>query len=253
MTISLFGAVAALLLLAIPLYSFYALGIRFSSQLLVAVCRMLAGLIFMAGMMKLAIIADSIVATIGLSLLLILLATWLTVVRSKRELRSMFLPTLCGIAASVILTSTFFIWIVVSSDHKLSPSILISIVGLTAGGCIMPVSEAFSVYYAGLRHHAQLFNLLIGNGATCDQAQNYLLRRALQKASVPSIKYIGGMMITSQPLLMWTMIIQEAPLGTAVAWQASMTIAIMSASIAAIMISLLLARRLSVDEYSRIK
>lgn len=252
MTISIFGAVAALLLLAIPFYAFYALGIKFSRKLLMAVCRMLISLAFVGGIAEIAIMTDHILVTIIISLLIILMTTWIVVLRSKCKQRALFLPTFCGIAIAVVLTSVFFIWIVISSPYKLAPSVIISIVGLTAGGCVMPLSEAIAVYYSGLRNHAQLYNLLIGNGATRNEALNYLLKRATEKASIPSIKNMGGTMICSQPLLMWTMLALKVPIGTAVAWQATMTIAIMSASIASVMISLLLVRRSSTDDYSRI-
>jgi len=253
MTISIFGAVVALFLLIIPLYAFYALGIRLSRHLLLAVVRMLTALGVAGAAMKLAMMADHIAVTLLIALLLIVAAALLSVARSGVKMAQSLLPTLIGMGVSVIAVVAFLCIVVISSPQIMSPFMLISIVALVCGGCIVPVSDAIAAYYAGARHHAGLYNYLVGNGIPANQALNYLLKRAVQRATVPSIRYIGGMMVASQPVMMWTMLASGTSLSTSIAWQVVLAVAILSASAGAVMLSLLLARRLSIDEYSCLK
>lgn len=252
MTISLFGAVVALLLLIVPFYAFYALDIRLSKCLVTSIIRMLVALGVAAAMVKLAVVVDNIAVTLLICLLLIVAAALVAVARSRQRMGACLLPTLAGIGASVIIVVCFLCLMVVSSPQITSPQMLISIVAIVAGGCIVPVSEALAAYYSGLKHHASLYNYLIGNGSDKEHALNYLLRRAIQRASTPSLRYIGGMIVASQPYMMWTLVAVGVPLSSAIAWQAVMVVGIMSAAIGATMLALIIARKYNIDEYSRI-
>lgn len=253
MTISLFGVVATVLLLIVPFYAFYALGIKFSGRLTAAVVRMLAGIVVAALLAKLSVVANNIIATIGICAIVIVAASLMSVARSRLRIDTYLLPTLGGMAAAVVVVSLFLFWMVITGDISVMPSLPVVVVAILAGGSVVPVSEALKAYYAGLRHHAQLFHYLIGNGASRDEALNYLLKRAVQRASIPAIRHIGGMMVASQPFMMWTMIAADMPITTAAAWEAVMAVALLATSVGAVMLSLMLARRFSVDGYSRIR
>jgi len=253
MTISLFGIVASVLLLIVPLYAFYALGIKFSSRLIVAVARMLTGIVVAALLAKLAIAVDNIIATIGICIIMTVAASLISVARSRLRMDMYLLPTLGGMSAAVVVITLFLFSMVITSNVSAMPSLPVAVVAILAGGSIVPVSEALKAYYAGLRHHAQLFHYLIGNGASRDEALNYLLKRAVQQASIPAIRHIGGIMVASQPLMMWAMIAADMPIATAAAWEAVMAVALLATSVGAVMLSLMFARKFSVDGYSRIR
>lgn len=253
MTISLFGAVAALLLLIIPFYAFYAFGIKLSQSLLIAIVRMILGLAFAAIIVKLSMMADNIAVSILLAIVIVTAASLLVSIRSRQHIHGSILPIFGGMFASVAVVMAFLVIMVISADVTMRPNLLVCTVAIVAGGCIVPMTNALSAYYAGLRHHAALFNYLIGNGASEQEALNYLLKRAVQGAATPCIRYIGGMMITSQPLMLWTMIAAGQSISTAVAWQAVMLIAITSAAVGGVLTTLLLARHFALDAYSRVK
>ena len=121
-----------------------------------------------------------------------------------------------------------------------------------AGGIVEGQSKALSVYYSGLRNHNQLYYYLTGNGATRSEALHYLMQRAIQKSLAPGISRMAGLAVGIVPLVMWTMVVCGASVFDAVSLQILFVLAGVFASMLAVVVSLAVARRYSLDAYGSI-
>ena len=110
-----------------------------------------------------------------------------------------------------------------------------------------------AVYCMGLRHHNRLYYYLLGNGAKHSEALHYLMRRALEQSLLPSLSQMSTLLISTAPVVMWTMMLCGESVVTAVALQLLLLLATMSASVLAVAVSIAMARHYSLDEYGRIK
>lgn len=254
MTISLFGAVACLLLLVIPFTVFYQFSIEFSRRLLIALLRMVLWLVCVGIVAKGALLLGHWTATLLACLFFVALSSVLACFLTRQSFGRVLVPILGGIASMVLLSMALLMGMVVTIDVKADAALpTMALVGLLSGGMTLPVSEALRSYYSGLDHRSALYYYLTANGAKPAEALRYLMRRAVQRAAAPGIRRIGGLMVAATPMVLWASMAAGLPLFTALTFEFVVAVAVFSSSIGAAVIALLLARRLSLDSFSRVK
>jgi putative ABC transport system permease protein len=130
---------------------------------------------------------------------------------------------------------------------------IIPVGGLLVGMMVESNAAALSEYYGGLRHHGELYQLLLGNGARRDEALNYFVRRAMQKGSAEGIRRMATVIISTTPVVMYTMIMCGTDAFSAVIVEMIIIIASLAAVMLSLVITLYIARRYMLDVYSRLK
>lgn len=253
MEISIWGLVLSLLLLVVPIGAAHLLGLRLGGKIFVAVSRMLISIGLLSGAYYFVVRHDSIALSILFAVVLVLLSS-LAVIRSSRVgLRTYLVPVLAGVSLSSLSVAVYLILAVLSVGDVLSPRYFIPMTGVLASGSVLACSGALSAYHAGMRNHSRLYYYLIGNGATHAEALDHFMRRAMEKAMMPGLVRMAVTVVSSAPAVMWSMVAAGVDVFTAAAFQVALTIAIFATSVLSVLVTLVVARRYTIDEYSRLK
>ena len=191
--------------------------------------------------------------TLLFALLMVVIGAILTVRRAKLPIRQLFVPVMAGTVTGVLVVGLYVLWLVVGVRNPLEVRFLIPVVGLLTGHLIQVNSQALHIYFMGLRHHSQLYHYLLGNGMKHSQALGYLFRRSIERAALPNIFTMGRMLIGVSPIILWSMMLAGASVFTALAFQLVLLIAMFSASLISVIVTVVVSRRYLLDDYHQLK
>jgi hypothetical protein len=191
--------------------------------------------------------------TLLFALLMVAIGAILTVRRAKLSIRQLFVPVMAGTLTGVLVVGLYVLWLVVGVRNPLEVRFLIPVVGLLTGHLIQVNSQALHIYFMGLRHHSQLYHYLLGNGMKHSQALGYLFRRTIERAALPTISTMGRMLIGVSPIVLWSMMLAGAGVFTALAFQLVLLIAMFSASMISVIVTVVVSRRYLLDDYHQLK
>lgn len=245
--------ILGLLLLLVPCYVFYVFNIPLLTKTLRSFLKM-AGSLLVLGVLLYGVVAlDKPLITLLFALLIIAWGAALSVVRAKLPLRQLFLPVLTGTFAGVLVVGMYVLLLVMGGANVLEARYMIPVVAMLTGHLIHANSKALHVYYMGLRHHGQLYHYLLANGATHRRALGYLLRRAIQQSALPGLSGMGWVVMGVSPLVTWGMLLGGASVPAAVACQVVLLVAMFTAAVLSIVVTVAVSRRYLLDDYAQLR
>ena len=233
MSVTVWGILSGILLLAIPIYVIYRFKLGMINRFLVSVCRMM---LVVAGM-GLLIFAAVKLDSIGFDM------SALVIRKAGLKPVKLLVPVAGGMLLSTLVIGFYVLFFVLGQKNPFAPQLFLPVMGLIAFGMIRANARSLEVYYMGLKNHSQLYYYLLGNGSSHREAIDYLLRRSLQASLVSSLKQVSHIIMLSAPVLMFGMIIGGADAVTAAVCQFLFMIVLTVASTGMVFITLLLARR----------
>lgn len=244
MQLSLIGFFLGLVLVAFPLYVCHLSQTHLVRQTLQSLARM--GVWLLVACVSLhflkATSADnlsrwSLMALRTLLLLLMVAGGSLLTVRWARVPRQVYLlPMAVGIGVSLLLTLLWFWLLVVGLHHGFVAQGMIPLAGMLTGGMIACDSKALAAYHSQRTTYQSLHDLLLGNGATPQEAHFLFLRRAVQRAVIPSVRQMGTLLVLTSPVAMWSLLMAGCTPLLAVAWQALTGVAILFCNVLSIVV-----------------
>lgn len=253
MYITLTQCVLGLLLLLVPCYVFYVFNIPLLTKTLRSFLKMAGSLLVLGVLLYEVVALDKPFFTLLFALLIIVWGATLSIVRAKLPLRQLFLPVLVGTFVGVLVASLYVLLLVMGGANVLEARYMIPVVAMLTGHLIHANSKALHVYYMGLRHHGQLYHYLLANGATHRRALGYLLRRAIQQSALPGLSGMGWVVMGVSPLVMWGMLLGGASVPAAVACQVVLLVAMFTAAVLSIVVTVAVSRRYLLDDYAQLK
>lgn len=253
MNISILGFVLGLLLLAIPFYIIYYFKLRVMRRLLLSMARMFVAVAIVAVIVYGGLKLNSIVYDIITFIVLSLASSILALGKARLNVTKLLLPVGVGSIVAVAFVGFYFALLVCGEKNPFLPHIFVPLFGVIALGMSGVNAKALQTYYVGLLHHGQLYNYLIGNGGTHREAIHYFVRRGLQSSVVSVAKQMSVLVVVTSPVTMLAMVMSGSDVFTAFAFQVLFYIGVLSASLIALLIALLIGRKYSFDEYERLK
>ena len=253
MEISVSGFLLGLLLLIVPIGVIRYFEIPMISRLVSAAAKMFVFMAIACCLMYVALKYDNMAVDILLAFVFISVAALSVVLRARLSIRTYFLPVLTGMSVAVVFTGIYFLAVTVGFGKMVDARCLISVSGLLAASSVVACADALSVYYAGLRNHNQLYYYLLGNGATHSEALDVFMRRAMQKALLPGIARMSGLVMIASPVVMWVMVMSGVGIFSAAACQVLLVIAVLCTSVISVFVTLLMAGKFVADDYGRLK
>lgn len=253
MSITVWGILLGALLLAIPVYVIYRFKLKIINRVLAAVCRMVLVVFATALLVYTIIKLNSVGFSIVAFLLLVSVSSILVVKKSGLKPTKLLIPVIGGMLLTTSVIGFYVLFFVLGLKNPFVPQYFLPVMGLIAFGMISVNARALQIYYMGLKNHAQLYYYLLGNGSNHYEAVSYLLRRCLQASIVSSTRQLSRIVMASAPVLMFGMMLGGAGVVDAAVCQVLFMIVVMASSIGAVIITLLLARQGSFDEYERLK
>ncbi|SET21897.1 ABC transporter permease [Prevotella sp. kh1p2] len=252
MEISIVGIVLGLLLLVVPVYLVYKFRLGLLDQTLVAVVKQIAFLSVLGVCLYYVYKFDSVLLNIAFVILMAVGSGVLTARRGRIRQARFVVPVVVGVLLSALVVGLYFLFFVMGAKNPFSARFLIPVLGLLMGCMIEVNAKALSTYYMGLAYHHQLYDYLTGNGASHEEAVRYFVRKALGRSFTPSLSRMAYVLVGTTPVMLWALLLAGVGVVTAVELQIMVTIACFSASVLSLAVTLLVARRYSFDEYSRL-
>ena len=253
MSITVWGILLGSLLLAIPVYVIYRFKLKIINRVLAAVCRMVLVVFAKALMVYTIIKLNSIGFSIVAFLLLVSVSSILVVRKSGLKPTKLLIPVMGGMLLTTSVIGFYVLFFVLGLKNPFVPQYFLPVMGLIAFGMISVNARALQIYYMGLKNHSQLYYYLLGNGSNHYEAVSYLLRRCLQASIVSSTRQLSRIVMVSAPVLMFGRMLGGAGVVDAAVCQVLFMIVVMASSIGAVIVTLLVARQGSFDEYERLK
>ena len=253
MSITVWGILLGSLLLAIPVYVIYRFKLKIINRVLAAVCRMVLVVFATALLAYTTIKLNSVGFSIVAFLLLVSVSSILVVRKSGLKPTKLLIPVMGGMLLTTSVIGFYVLFFVLGLKNPFVPQYFLLVMGLIAFGMISVNARALQIYYMGLKNHSQLYYYLLGNGSNHYEAVSYLLRRCLQASIVSSTRQLSRIVMVSAPVLMFGMMLGGAGVLEAAVCQVIFMIVVMASSIGAVIVTLLLARQGSFDEYERLK
>jgi len=251
--ISITGLLMGLVLMAIPIYVFYKYSIDWMRQAVTAFFKMIL-ILFVTSLLMFYILKwNSPFVNVICVLLLSLLSTLVACSRANLKSERMIVPVLVGTTVAVFVVGAWTIVALAGFSALSEARFVIPIAGLLVGLTVESSAAALSAYNAGLRYHGQLFNFLLGNGASRKEALNYFVRRAMQKATTQELRHMAAIMLVTCPVAMYTMIMCGTDTFTAMFFQMFIMVAAVAQVVLAMLITLFVAQRYMLDDYARLK
>ncbi len=245
MNISPLGIILGALLAAFPIFIIMRFRLNLMRHFLVSLFRMIVSVGVLAALIGLATYTDSISLSIVLSLIVCLFTALTTTVKARLKPRSDYLPIAAGSLAGILVIGFYFIFLVLGARNPFVTNVYLPVMGLLAGGITSANVKALTAYNDSLVHHGQLYNYLLGNGCTQRQALDYFVRRSLRASILTVSKQMSRMVFIEAPVAFFVALMGNISIVTAAALQVTLILAIASASVISVFVTLTIKRKRS--------
>ncbi|MBQ9636629.1 MAG: ABC transporter permease [Prevotella sp.] len=260
MHITLFGVLAGLVLLLLPLYVLNEFHVPIIGMT-VRVFSRVAAVLLLTGACLYCIFNWNHWAVNLVSVLLMIAAGMLMTLRRVGLQRvtggSVFssqwaIPVGAGMVAAVLVVGAWTMLLMLGVRSPLEAQFLVPVAGLLVGSIAGTLPRALRAYYSGLLHHGQLYYYLLGNGSSQAEALSWFVRRALQQSVLLHLSQLSVLFFAAAPMAMWAMLMSGVGVVEAVVVQFLLLVAMFCASVIAIVVTLYVARRYAFDAYGRL-
>ena len=240
-------------MLAVPAGVLYIYKVSYARKLARAVGRMLVFLGLTAGGVQLVLSYSHWLVAAGWLLLMVGVSVLMVLHTSRLSWKDFMVPVAAGVCTAVVLAGLLTALAMSNMLEVWNAGFLIPVAGMLTAGLVTCCGKGLSTYYMGLRHHGKLYDYLLANGASHSEALAYFTHRALERALLPCLSMMGGVVISSAPALMWGMVVAGVPVLTAVAMEVALLLAALCCSVISVVVTLFVVRRFAFDSYLRIK
>lgn len=251
--ISYISLVIGLLLLAVPLYGFYRLGVRMVGSTILAAVRMVVQLFLIGLYLKYLFILNSAWVNIAWVLVMVLVAAFTAASRTRLRRRMIVAPLCSGMFCSALVVGLYFLVFVLRLSNPFDARYFIPILGLLMGNMLTSSVVALNTYYDALEREQHYYYYLLGNGASHMEAVMPFIRRGIEKAFAPCIANMAVMGIVALPGTMIGQIMGGSAPDVAIKYQMMIIVIALVASMLSIVLTLYLADRRSFDSYGRLR
>lgn len=251
--LSVWGVVFSLLLLAVPAYFFWRVCPRLLPKAAVSVLRMMAQLAFVGFYLYWMFRLDSLALDVAWLLLMSLVGAWTVCAHARLHRRVMVLPLVVGQVVSVLVVGLYLLLLVFSPAHPFAVRWFVPVVGILLCEVQHVGVVALKEYYGALQCDSQLYDLLLGNGATHAEALMPYVRRTVEKTFVPILTNMALVGIVVYPELAFGQIIGGLSPVTSVAYTLVILIASLAVSVISLVVILFVADRHAFDANGRLR
>ncbi len=246
MEITVLGLALGMLLLVLPLYILYYCRINIWQKLAKGLLKMLVVMALTALFLKYIIEMNNTFVNILWFLLMAAAASATVIMKARLHLRRFLMPVFAGVTVGSLITGLYLLFLSLGIENPIDGRFFIPIMGLLIGNMITVNSKALATYHAGTSYHAQLYDYLLGNGATYTEATRYIVRRTIEKTALPNIAHTVGIVVSSSPVIMWTMILGGTSAVSAAAIQVLIIVAMFCSSLMSMAVTLWVYRRYTI-------
>ncbi|MFP4527402.1 MAG: ABC transporter permease [Candidatus Kapaibacterium sp.] len=240
-----------LLLIPIAVFAYFRTGLV--SSLLIAFGRMTVQLLLVGLYLEYIFDLDAWWLNSLWVLVMTLTATHTIIRRSDLRQKFFFPSVLAGVFIGMAIPALVFLAIVLELDNVTAARYMIPIVGMILGNCLTSAIIGIRSFYQTIRKSEETYKFRIMTGATRNEALFDYFRDALKDAFSPTIANTATMGIISLPGMMTGQILGGSDPTVAIKYQIMIMIAVMSASVMTVFISVASSRSYVFDEFGRFR
>lgn len=251
--ISYFSLLIGLLLLLIPIWFLYKYKTGLVRSTCIATVRMVVQLFFIGFYLKYLFLWNNVWLNFLWMMIMVVAASETTLTRTHIKKRVLLLPVMTGFLAGSLLVGIYFLGLVLHLEHLYETRYFIPIFGILMGNALSSNVIGLNAYFTALLRERQLYDYLLGNGATSAEARRPFVREALVKAFTPCIANMAVMGLVALPGTMIGQILGGSAPNTAIKYQMMIIVITFTASAISLMITLRLSSKKVFDSYGRIQ
>ena len=245
--------VVGLLLTAVPLYVFYRLKTPLLSQAAIALVRMTVQMALIGVYLHYLFTWNNAWINILWVVVMVIVASFTALKRTRLRWQTALLPLAAGFFCSAMVVGLYFLFIVLRLSNPFDSRYFIPIMGILMGNMLSVSVIALNSYFDGLQREHQLYQYLLGNGATHIEAITPFIRKAVEKSFASCVANMAVMGIVSLPGTMIGQLLGGSLPGVAIKYQMMIIIITFAASMLSLAITLYLADRRSFDKYGNLR
>lgn len=251
--ISYISLAVGLLLMALPIYVFYRFGAHLVRSTLVATLRMVVQLLLIGLYLGYLFEWNNPWINMLWVLVMVAVASVAATGRTRLRWRPFIVPLSAGFVGAAFVVGMYFLMLVLRLHHPFDARYFIPIMGLLLGNMLSVTVIALTTYYDGLQREWQMYEYLLGNGASHLEAVTPFIRKAMEKAFAPCIANMAVMGVVSLPGTMIGQILGGSDPGVAVKYQMMIVVITFVAPMLSLCITLWMADKKSFDCHGRLK
>lgn len=251
--ITLIGLVVGLFLMLIPLYFFHVFRVRLVTSTIIATARMVVQLFLIGLYLKYLFLWNHVLINILWVMVMVVVAAFTATSRTGMKRRFLLLPVTVGLFATAMIVGLYFLVFVLQLKSPFDARYFIPIMGILMGNMLGVNVLGLNTYYSGLKREHQLYDYLLGNGATHTEAITPFVRQAMEKAFAPCIANMAVMGIVSLPGTMIGQILGGSSPDVAIKYQMMIIVITFCASMLSLVITITMSHKYSFDAYGRLR
>ena len=167
--------------------------------------------------------------------------------------RLLCFPVYSAVFFSVVIIGVYFLKGVVRLDNIFESRYFIPICGILMGNILSSNVIGLNAFYSSILREQQMYNYLLGNGATINEARFPFITQALIKAFNPAIANMAVMGLIALPGTLVGQIIGGSAPGVSIRYQIMIMVINFTAAMIAVLISLQFSFKYTFDKYGRLK
>jgi putative ABC transport system permease protein len=186
-------------------------------------------------------------------LVMALTATYTIIRRSELKQKYFFASVMAGVVIGMAIPAIVFLQMVLGLGNIFTARYMIPIVGMILGNCLSGAIIGIRSFYHSIEKSEETYMFRLMTGATRNEALFDYFRAALKDAFSPMIATTATMGIISLPGMMTGQILGGSDPTVAIKYQMMIMIAIMSASVMTVFISISGSSKFVFDRYGRFR
>lgn len=251
--ISYINLLFGFLLLLIPVYFLHYFRTGLVKDTLIAAGRMTLQLFLVGFYLEFLFALNSIVVNVLWVLVMIVVAVWTILRRTKLSIKNLLLPVCIAFFFSIAIIDTYFLGLIVQLDNMFAARYFIPISGMILGNMLSANVIALNAFFGNVHRERQLYLYLLGNGAGRKEALASFVRDALIKSFNPTIASMAVMGLIALPGTMTGQILGGSSPTLAIRYQIMIMITIFASSLISVLLTLWAATRRAFDRYGMLK
>lgn len=253
MTLSFFSCFFIIILLFLPIYILYNIGSTKQNRVFIALLKMGVGAVFIGLVIYYAMKINNTFINVLLSLVAPLLATYAAILKKQPHRKYFFTPLLIANCVVLLLLVLPAHYALSGADNFFSAQYLLPLLPITYCSVAVTTGKGINAYANGLLNDGKLYYYLQANGATHNTSIGYLLRRAIEKATIMNLKPLCLVVSGTAPWVLCIMIMCGIGIGEALVAQVVCILLAFASSIVSLFICLTLSQKYTFDPYQQFK
>ena len=247
--ISTFNLFLALLLLFIPAYSLYYFRTGLVRDTFIAAGRMVLQLFFIGFYLEYLFDWNNVWINILWVIIMVGVASYSLLRRTRLPQKRLFLAGGVAFFFSILILDLYFLGVVVRLEHLFDARYFVPISGMLLGNMLSTNVMALNTFYSGVEREKQLFQYLLGNGATLSEALAPFMREALIKSFNPALASMSVMGLIALPGTMTGQILGGSSPNVAIKYQITIMVTTFASTLISVLLTLWISRKQSFDEF----